>query len=457
MRGLPRMNRRRRRPHRAVWLTNAAVEMLEGRLMLSSAAVITWSMAPQIARNPDHGNQPDLPNTPAYVNPPDGFTVLLDASHSVGIQPRTTFSWTVTDSMGRSTPLSGVDPSIDLPQGPYIVKLTARGLRNSRRPRYATSDVQVTDVLIASIGDSYASGEGNPVVPGILYPEWAYSPEPAMNIENANAHRSTIAAPAQFALELQEENPHEAVTFVSVANSGASIPIGVLGPMPSIGDPSYELPPEITELEQITGGRPINVLTISVGANDIGFGALVKNLIENTHTGVPTLQTILSQFNASLQMLPQQYAELAAALPALHPGQVMITPYPDITRDQNGKVAEIKGPFNVTLVSKTNAEFASSQLIAPLDAAVAQAAARYHWTLVAGFLADFLTHGYPSTDSWIRSVGESLEMQGNLDGTFHPNAAGHRDIAKYLMAAYLADLSWAAHSLPERTGRGGGS
>ena len=193
-------------------------------------------MVPQIAPDPLHGDEPDLPNTPAYVNPPDGFGVQLDASHSVGIQPTTTFSWTVTDSMGHTTPLSGEDPTIDLPQGPYTVQLTATGLLGSDGPQQATTGIQVKDVLIVSIGDSYASGEGNPVVPGVISPQWAYSPDPAMNTENADAHRSTIAGPAQFALELQESNPHQAVTFVSVANSGASIPVGVLGPMPSIGD-----------------------------------------------------------------------------------------------------------------------------------------------------------------------------------------------------------------------------
>ena len=49
--------------------------------------------------------------------------------------------------------------------------------------------------------------------------------------QNADAHRSTISGPAGFALALQEENPHEAVTFVSVANSVASISQGLLGPM----------------------------------------------------------------------------------------------------------------------------------------------------------------------------------------------------------------------------------
>ena len=119
------------RPRRDLPLANGGVETLEVRSLLSSAAVIAWSMVPQIAPDPLHGNEPDLPNTAAYVNPPDGYGVRLDASHSVGIQPSTTFSWTVTDSLGHTTPLSGEDPRIDLPQGPYTVQLTATGLLGS--------------------------------------------------------------------------------------------------------------------------------------------------------------------------------------------------------------------------------------------------------------------------------------------------------------------------------------
>ena len=214
------------------------------------------------SRDPLHGNRHGLPNTAAYVNPPGGYGVLLNASHSVGILPTSTFSWTVTASGGQQTVVSGEDPTVDLQQGPYTVKLTATGLARTKRPLFATTSIHVKDILVVSIGDSYASGEGNPVVPGFLFPQWAYSPDPAMNTENANAHRSTIVGPAQFALQLQQSNPQEAVTFVSVANSGASIPVGVLGPMQSIGDSNYQLPAEITELEQIIGNRHIDVLTV---------------------------------------------------------------------------------------------------------------------------------------------------------------------------------------------------
>jgi hypothetical protein len=397
-------------------------------------------MAPRVVPDPAHGNEPDLPNTPQYANPAGGFTVLLDASHSVGILPTTTFSWTVTDSGGHSTPLSGEDPSINLPQGPYTVTLAAMGLQGTNQTLYATQNVQVKDVLVVSIGDSYASGEGNPVVPGFLFPQWAYSPDPAMNTENANAHRSTIAGPAQFALGLEQANPHQSVTFISVANSGASIPSGVLGPMQSIGDSSYQLPAEIDELQNIIGTRHIDVLTVTVGADDVGFSTLAQDLIENSHFGTPSRASILQQFDTSLGALPDHFKALAQAIATLNPGQVLVTGYPDLTRNQNGKVAAFPWIPDIPLISKANAQLVSSRIIPPLDATIAAAAKTYNWTLVQGISADFKTHGYPSTSSWIRSLGESIEMQGNYDGTFHPNAAGHQDIASHFLATYLSGL-----------------
>jgi hypothetical protein len=432
--------RRRCRPRRTFPLANAAVEVLEVRSLLSAAAVIQWSMTPQIAPDPSHGNEPDLPNTPAYVNPPGGYGVVLDASHSVGIQPTTNFAWTVTGSAGQATYASGEQGTISLAQGPYTVQLTATGLRGKKRPQFALVNIQVKDVLIVSIGDSYASGEGNPVVPSLTDPQWAYSPDPAMNAENANAHRSTIAGPAQFALKLQAANPHEAVTFVSVANSGASIPVGVLGPMPSIGDPNDQLQGEIPELEQIIGTRQIDVLNVTLGADDVGFSTIAEDLVENTLIDSPSLPSILSQFNDSLAALPQHFADLAQAIQSLNPGQVLVTGYPDITRDQDGNVAAIVGPDHVTLINQADAEVASQKIIPALNAAIAAAANTYDWTLVRGINADFLKHGYPSTTPWVVTLDQSVDREGNQDGIFHPNAAGQNDIAVHLLDTYLGLL-----------------
>jgi lysophospholipase L1-like esterase len=226
----------------------------------------------------------------------------------------------------------------------------------------------------------------------------------------------------------------------------------VLGPMPSIGDPSHRLPAQIAELQQIIGTRHIDVLTVSVGADDIGFATLSEDLIENTYIGDPSRARILVQFRASLRRLPQHYAELAQAIKSLNPGQVLVTDYPDLTRNQRGKVAAFLGPGDLPLISRSDALMASQQIIPALDAAIATAAKKYDWSLVQGVSADFRTHGYPSTTPWIRTLGQSLLMQGDEDGTFHPNAAGHQDIALHLMETYMGTTAGAAKTTLARRG-----
>jgi lysophospholipase L1-like esterase len=411
---------------------------LETRVLLSQLVVIRWSMAPMIRRDPAHGNQPDLPNTPAYVNPPDGYVVQLNASNCVGILPRTTFAWIVTNPGGQTVASAdGEYPDVKLQTGSYTLTLVATGLRGTSGPVTAVKLIAVKDLLIVSIGDSYASGEGNPVVPGVLYPQWAYSPDPAMELENADAHRSTIAASAKFALRLQQSHPQEAVTFVSVADSGATIPEGLLGPMPSIGDPSHELPAQIPELQSIIGTRHIDVLTVSIGGNDAGFKGIIINLAKNTYIGSPTLAEIKAQFTLNLQILSRSYGQLAQSIDGLDPGRVLMTGYPDLTRNELGVPATIRGPLGLRLISQTNAAFASKQILPPLDAAVADAAHTYGWSLVSGFYRAFLKHGYPSTSSWFVRLGESLVTEGSVNGAFHPNAAGQRAIAGALLETYL--------------------
>ena len=203
-------------------------ENLETRNLLSTAAVISWQMAPQIAPDRAHGNAPDLPNTSAYVNPAGGYTVLLDASKTPDLRANSTFTWTISESGQVVASVSGKKASVALPEGPYAVQLTVNGVRGSAAPEVAEQDIVVKDVLIVSIGDSYASGEGDPVVNGFYFlktAQWAHSPDSAMNLQNVKAHRSTLAGPAQFALALQEANPQEAVTFVS-ARLCTSIPGG---------------------------------------------------------------------------------------------------------------------------------------------------------------------------------------------------------------------------------------
>ena len=189
------------------------------------------------------------------------------------------------------------------------------------------------------------------------------------------------------------------------------------------------------EVQQIVGSHPINVLTISIGGNDVGFSTHVEQLAENTLLGTPSLTTIQSQMNAALAALPAKYAALGQAVHGLNPAEVLITPYPDITRNAQGKTAAINAG-DVNIISAADAAFALKSIINPLDQAIQTAATANGWTYVNGLSTAFETHGYPSSDSWIRYTGQSLKIEDSADGAFHPNAAGHRAIGQLLLAAY---------------------
>ena len=121
--------------------------------------------------------------------------------------------------------------------------------------RMAETRVRVTDLLVAGMGDSFASGEGNPDVPirfsrerGIDYGDTkksdAYSGYPARagswskigdpNFVEGNArwldqacHRSLYSYQLRAALQLSIEDPHRAVTFVGLACSGSEVTAGL--------------------------------------------------------------------------------------------------------------------------------------------------------------------------------------------------------------------------------------
>jgi hypothetical protein len=110
--------------------------------------------------------------------------------------------------------------------------------------------IRVRDILLVSIGDSAASGEGDPdITDGNGNALWADSP-------NAGQHdRSGRAAAAKAALAIEQADPHTSVTFVDVTVSGA--PIRPLDP----NDPGIikEVSGKENQLEQvkdIVGNRP---------------------------------------------------------------------------------------------------------------------------------------------------------------------------------------------------------
>jgi lysophospholipase L1-like esterase len=292
----------------------------------------------------------------------------------------------------------------------------------------ANLDVPRDRLLVVSLGDSVASGEGNPGTG-----EWA----------SARCHRSPAAGVEQ-SVRLLAQTSRRPITFVNLACSGATIDHGLLRSYRGIERPAGAAPvaPQVRTLRRLVkhAGRPADAVLLSIGANDVHFGDVVRHCIavpscatsgfDPDHLGRGT--TADATVGTALGRLAGRYDALAGHLDqhVVLPGRVFITQYFDPTRNRLGQpCAAILGG-----IGREELRWAEEAILTPLNQEVTAAARRHGWHAVTGIPGDFATHGYCTDrqDRWVRTVAESL---ANLTGPLHPNAAGHLAIAARIVPA----------------------
>ncbi|MGA7807989.1 hypothetical protein [Bradyrhizobium sp.] len=239
-------------------------------------------------------------------------------------------------------------------------------------PQRVTTEIQVRDILIAGLGDSIASGEGNPDRPIALSDEgfcFRYylgsasaqyyrpsragyqggraceAPDTLANWQrhsalwlNSACHRSLYSYQTRTALALAVQYPHIAVTYLPLACTGATIADGLFG-----SQRARECPPskssttcqagvngQLSELRDALAAarrrqpdRQLDLVLLSIGANDVYFSGLVADVIVDTpteralfrRTGV--IATVDESRSALAGELPEGFAKLRAALKPL--------------------------------------------------------------------------------------------------------------------------------------------
>jgi hypothetical protein len=260
-------------------------------------------------------------------------------------------------------------------EGSYEVRMAVHRPDGSLLGRWQKT-VVVKDLLIVVVGDSYASGEGNPEYrrgPGQTYGDWV----------DDRCHRSSFAGSPRAAREIERSDWKTSVTFVSFACSGANIDrdymhwdpepfvpwdpyvpgspaknigSGVLGPYqgaqpPNPSDYSDKIPSQIDQLRAGLGLaadpprtdiRQIDALIMSAGGNDAGFGLLALACVvqddcvnpDVLYTDVDGLRkvTLTQRVLSDLALMPARYDALAAALtadPRMVIAATYIMEYPD--------------------------------------------------------------------------------------------------------------------------------
>ena len=301
----------------------------------------------------------------SYLNPADHRVEMK----LVGAAAGTTCAWVFDEGDGQPRSYNGPcseEVRIRLVYG-KPTSVTVDVAMPDAPPLRAQAEVMVRDLLIAGMGDSVAAGEGNPDRPVSLSDEGFcfrrfgtgseyYRPGRASfagdrTCETTNAasqfadwaklgarwlsqacHRSLYGYQLRTALALAVENPHVAVTFLPLACTGATIDYGMLGTQnarelnctPNQQCPRT-VPAQITTLQSyLTAarrGRPnrtLDLVLLTVGANDIDFSGLVADVIIDARRERVLFNSMIASVDtadrALTRILPGSFAKLRAAL-----------------------------------------------------------------------------------------------------------------------------------------------
>jgi hypothetical protein len=196
--------------------------------------------------------------------------------------------------------------------------------------------------------------------------------------------------------------------------------------------------------------RPVGVLVMSIGGNDVGFSGTLSDMTTEKivigklwKTGA-TQKEIRASVETNLKNLPAKYDKLGKIIShKLKPKAVLIPEYPTaLFDDRNGKPGAGCGLFDFTGPAGVSASDAAmiEDLGNQLNAVIRDAAKRNGWTVATGIAQEFKGHGYCSGQSFFVFAEESCNCQDDLEGTMHPNRAGTALVAKRLQAALTAIL-----------------
>ncbi len=248
--------------------------------------------------------------------------------------------------------------------------------------RQVSTDMEVRDFLIAGIGDSVASGDGNPDRPVELSHEGfcfrrfgggvrseyfrpgraGYTGNKACDSGSyigrsgadwerygarwmsAACHRSLYSYQVRTALALAIENPHIAVTYIPLACTGASIADGLFNSQRAreivcesgaSASCLRTVPGQLAQLADLMERarhrqpeRNLDLVLLTIGANDIRFSGLVADVIIEAATERTLFQrggliATLDQGRRALTTeLPSNFAKLRAELKPLVAGDL---------------------------------------------------------------------------------------------------------------------------------------
>lgn len=283
------------------------------------------------------------------------------------------------------------------------------------------------DLLYAALGDSYASGEGNPDFEAGT-DEHHDEGDPRRNI----CHRSPDAWPRLVGQQARIDKT------IFRACSGA-VRVDVLGTAqyPTEGLPQHRY-----------AGRAVDLITISIGGNDFGFAEVLLECTrgaeectqheDDYQRDIAAQRPLLSALYETL--INDQHAPTARLVVIGYPG---IFPDPDTVDDVDG-CGDLDAPWLVGRAINANEAKMLRRLTVQAEEMLRLAANNAQVEFVP--MADaFAGHELCTDEPWANDAPGKDELDEHERAfTYHPNASGHRAMADrvidYLDLALVGDF-----------------
>lgn len=440
----------------------------------SPVPVVDWSMPKRFGR----------PQTFEYVNPAS-WSVTVDACASYSRRGSVTrVSWHLRDPAGRLVASSTTCRKrvAVKEQGPYDVDLTVEATDGTARARRR---IVVKDHLIVVAGDSMASGEGNPDVPGYGDVRFCSSgspseftvavsclvqlidfvfDSPSTLVEGGtpatwhldrDCHRSYRSGLSLAAREIEDRDPRSSVTFLNVACSGAETKHVWSEPYEGqyARGEAWDTGTKPVQAEHIAellcgrserwctgeGERDIDALFLSIGINDLGFGGVIEDCSKPEWLGPidpegcaeeqdEPVALALSKLSQSFRSMDARFAALGLELNGIYKAR-----YPtDVFSPSNDGCGVMAF---VNSIEKAFLDKANDQLNFVVSTAGGQ---NFPWYPVwrDPQANPWKGHGYCAGDQrWMVTLTDSLRQHNGVGddihkGTMHPNARGHAQLRR---------------------------
>jgi hypothetical protein len=334
------------------------------------------------------------------------------------------------------------------------------------------------NVIVATAGDSYASGEGVPDVRSDHFLHlWTLYDARWMD---KRCHRSLFSAHSIAGLIYTQMNPHVALTHVSYACSGALLTEGFIDPYMGADpeDSDHPVRPQKDMLRAILGGQRADFLTLSFGGNDISFAPIVETATlwdehelksaigERVERGIKRLESALPKAVEGTAGFGRHVILVGYPNPTLlilPDVKMHLTSIGDLKKGLNhcsggfggmlhfapGPLAEVThwwgGDFTALKLSMLD-----EKMLRPLrefdEKLGQQLGAIGPDYLAKDVTAAFSGHGFcapglnMSETRWINTVHDSWRTQGTLDqdGAMHPNIRGQVAVAIRILNRLVA-------------------